>query len=99
MQALELFSLDRGLEGKVELCQSLDSRQARGSHGGLQPSVVPKRDLRAEDALQSLAGGDRAAVDVGQDVIDGLQRAGELEIGQHLADVVAPNRAHRTTSA
>src|SRR5579863_2954200 len=48
VQTLDLVTLDRGLEGKVELLESLDGRQPRGSHGGLQPSVVAQRDLRTE---------------------------------------------------
>src|SRR5271165_1076216 len=78
VQALDLLALDRGLEGKVELLDRLDRRQARGSHGGLQPSVIAQVDLRPKEALERFAGGDGAAVDVGEDVIDRFQCTGEL---------------------
>ena len=45
VQALDLLALDARLEGKVKLRQRLDGRQARGTHGGLQATVVAQRDL------------------------------------------------------
>jgi len=99
VEAVDLFALDRGLEGEVELLDGLDRRQPGLAHCRLYPAVVAKRDLRPEQPFERLAGGDTAPIDFGEDVIDGFQGAGKLQVGQHLADVVASHGAHRTASA
>ncbi len=95
-KTLKLWALDRGLEGEAELVNDFDRRQPRGSHRCLQAPVVPERDLRTERALERFAGGIRSAINLGEVVIDGFQCTGKLQIGQHLADVVSSNGAHRT---
>src|SRR5690606_38109431 len=45
VEALDLFSSDRGLEAEVEALERLYGRKAGGPHGGLEPSVVPELDL------------------------------------------------------
>ena len=62
MQALDLLALDAGLEGEVELIEGLHSRQPRGAHGGLEPTVVAQHDLGVQQLLNGLGRRDRAAV-------------------------------------
>src|SRR5690606_36661799 len=98
----DLFATDRGLEGEVELLQQLDGREAGGAHRGLQPAVVAQADLGAEQPFDGFAGGQAAAVDVGENLVHRLERAGEPQVGQHRADVIASSAcgaAHRTASA
>jgi hypothetical protein len=102
VEALDLPALDRGLEGEVEVLEGIHRGQSGGSHGGLQAPVVAQGDLGAEEALDRLGRADPAAVDAGQDRIQGLQRPGHLEIGQHGADPVATGetiRLHRPPPA
>ena len=92
VQAVDLFALDAGLEGEVELIERLHRGQPGGAHGGFEPAVVAQRDLGAEQLLDGLGRGDRAAIDLGQDAVDGLERAGHPEIRQHRPQPVAPCR-------
>src|SRR5690349_3411161 len=46
VQAFDLLPLDRRLKREFERFQSLDRRQPRGAHRGLQPAVVAQGDLR-----------------------------------------------------
>jgi hypothetical protein len=100
VQTLDLFARDGRLEGKVELLERLDRGQARGSHRGLKPAVIAQGDLRPEHSLQRFTGGDGAAIDIGQDLVNRFQCAGEFKIRQHLADMISScGGAHRTASA
>ena len=93
MQALDLLAFDAGLEGKIELGQRLHGGQARGAHGGLQAAVVAQHDLGLQQLLDGLAGGGAAVVGLREDIVDGLEGAGHLEVGEHRPHAVAP--AHR----
>ena len=89
VQALELLALHTQLEAEVEVAERLDRRQPGAPHGGLEPAGIPERDVRAQELLQRLAGGELPAVDLTQDVVEGLQRPGHLEIGELRAEAVA----------
>ena len=95
VQALDLLALDAGLEGEVELIERLDRGQPGGTHGCPEPTVVAQRDLGAEQLLDGLGRRDRAAVDLGEDAVDGLERARHLQVGQHRTQPVAPARRRR----
>ena len=92
VQALDLLALDGGLEGEVELVQRLHRRQPRGAHGGLETAVVAQHDLGVQELLDGLGRRDRAAVGLREDTVDGLQRAGHLQVRQHRPQPVAPGR-------
>jgi len=83
--------------------QGLHRGQARGAHGGLQAAVVAEPDLGAQQLLDGLGGGGRAAVGLCEDAVDGFEGAGHLEVGEHLPQPIAPPVAclgsHDTASA
>ena len=89
MQGVDLLALDRGLEAEVEVGKGLHGRQPGGTHGGLEPAVVAQIDLGGEELLDRLGGGEAASVDAGEDGVEGLERTGELEVGELGADPVA----------
>ncbi len=89
VEALNLLMLDRGLEAEVEVGERLHGGQARGAHGGLQTPIVSERDLGTEQILDGFAGGELAAIDAGEDRIEGLKGARHLEVSEHGADPVA----------
>ena len=90
--ALDLLALDAGLEGEVERVEGVHCGQPGGAHGGLEPAVVARHDPGARQLLDGLGRRDRAAVGLGQDAVDGFQRAGPLQVGQHRPQSVAPAR-------
>ena len=84
VQALDLLALDRGLEGEVEVAERLDRRQPRGAHRGLQPAVVAQGDLApSSGSIASAAASGRRRCSR-RIVIERFQRAGHLEIGEHV---------------
>jgi hypothetical protein len=67
-------------------------------------AVCSRRLLRREicapeQPLKGFARGDRSAIHLGENLIDGVQSAGQLQIGEHLADMVTSNCVHRAASA
>ncbi len=92
VEARDLLPLDRGLKGEVEVFEGLHGRQPGGPHGGLQPSGVAEPDLGAEELLDRFGPGHRPAVHAGEDVIDGLQGTGHLEVGELGPDSVPAGR-------
>ena len=59
-ETVDLFALDRWLEGEIELPEGLHRRQARGAHSRLQAPVVAQADL----SLPEASGSPRLAVRV-----------------------------------
>jgi hypothetical protein len=100
MEALQLVALDRGLEAEVEVGQRLHRGQAGGAHRGLEPPLVPQGDVTPQQFGHRFPGRQLAAVAPVQDVIQGLERAGHLEIGELGAQPVAQGRGrHQRASA
>ena len=60
--------------------ESICSRSIEGWN--LKAAVVAQRDLGTEELLDGLRGRHASAIDPGEDVVDGLQRTGHLEIGE-----------------
>ena len=89
MKTVDLLSLDGGLEGEVEVLEGFDNRQPGGAHGGLKTPVVPEGDLGSQELLNGLRGCHTSTVDAGEDLVQGLQRTGQLEVGQHVSDLIA----------
>lgn len=52
----------------------------------------PKGGVRTEQCLERLAGGELAAVDLAQDVIECFGRAGHLQVGELTTHAVAAER-------
>src|SRR5690606_18802970 len=92
VEALDLFSSDRGLEAEVEAVERLYGWKPGGPHGGLKPSVVPKLDLGREQRFDGLGSGESAGIETGEDGVDRLKSAGHLEIGEQAADAVPAGR-------
>src|SRR5689334_16267673 len=61
MQTFNLLAPQRGLEGEVEVAQLLDRRQPTGPHRGLQASIIAELNLRRQQLLDRLRGGERSA--------------------------------------
>ncbi len=89
VQGVDLFALDRGLEAEVELGQRLERGQSDGTHGGGKAAAVAQRDLGGEKLLHGLGGGGSASIHARQDVVERLQGAGQLEIGELGRDALA----------
>ena len=90
MKAVDLLSLDGGLEREVEVFEGFDDGKPGGPHGGLETSVVAERDLSSEEVLYGLACCGGSTVHGGQDIVQGLQSTGHLEVGQLGSDAVSP---------
>lgn len=56
---------------------------------GLELAVVAQVDPGGEELLDRLGSSDAAAVDAGEDAVEGFEGAGELEIGELGPDPVA----------
>jgi hypothetical protein len=99
VEALELVAFDARLEAEVEVRERLHGRESRGPHGGLQPPLIAQRDVAAEERTHRLPGGELAAVGPAQDVVEGFEGAGHLEIGELGAQPIAERgRRHQPTS-
>jgi hypothetical protein len=99
MEALELVAFDARLEAEVEVGQGLHSREAGGPHGGLQPPLIAERDVAPQQLGHGFAGGELAAVGPAQDVVEGFEGAGHLEIGELGAQPIAERgRGHQPIS-
>jgi hypothetical protein len=88
MQNLHLLTAQRRLEGEIKLREALDGREAAGAHRGLEPSAVAQLDLRPEQLLEGLGGGQRGAVDTLENGIESFERAGQAQVGQHLPEAI-----------
>jgi hypothetical protein len=73
------------------------------AHGHLQPALIAEPDLGAEHRAHGLAGGELAAVDLPQDVIERFQRSGHLEVRELAAQAIPQRgggwRAHQTATS
>lgn len=99
VEALDLLALDAGLEAEVEVPERLHDRQSGTAHRRLQAPRIPERDVGAQELGQCLTGGELAAVDTAEDVIQGLQRPRHLEVGELVAQPVAQRRSGRRRGA
>jgi hypothetical protein len=104
VEAVNLLALQGRLEAEVEVSDGLYGGQPGGAHGGLQAAVVAQGDLGTEQRLDGLRRAELPPIDVGEDVIECLECAGHLEIGQLSADALAHgstpgHRAPPTSSA
>src|SRR5690606_22276523 len=101
VQALDLLAPDARLEAEVEALERLDRRQSGGAHGGRGAAVVSAFDLGRQQRFARLCAGQCPAVHAGEDRVDRLQCAGQLEIGQHAPDPLSQRgaRLHRAPPA
>ncbi len=90
VQALAPRTPDARLEGAVEIGPGPRRRQPRGAHGRLQPPVAAQPDPCAQQTFAGFAGRHRAAVRLGEDPVDRLQGAGQLQVRPHRPQPVAP---------
>jgi hypothetical protein len=90
VERVELLTLDRRLEGEVEVGDHLHGRQPARAHRRLQPAVVTQADLSTEQGLDGLGRRELTPVDLGEDLVERLERSGHLQIGELRADPVAP---------
>ena len=90
MKAIDLFALDGRLEREVEVFQSFDNGKPRRPHGSLEPAVVTERDLSSEEVLDGLGSRGGSTVHGSQDLVQGLQGAGHLKVGELGSDAVSP---------
>jgi hypothetical protein len=100
METLQLIPLDARLEGEVEVRQGLHRREPGGAHSGLEPALIAERDVAAEERAHRLAGGELATVGPAQNVVEGFEGAGHLEIGELGPEPIAEGRGgHQRASA
>ena len=96
-ERFDMLALERGLKGEVKIGQRLHRRKATAPHRRLKSAVIPKADLSAEHGGDRL-GGAQPAVDTGEDVVQSLQLARHLEVGELSTDLV-PEALHRAPAA
>jgi hypothetical protein len=82
VEAVDLLPLQAGLEGEVEIAEGLHGGQPGGAHRGHEASGIAERDLSAEQGFQGVGGPELPAVNASEDGVEGLERAGHLEIGE-----------------
>ena len=100
VERVDLFALDRRLEGEVEVRQGLHARQPAGAHGRLEAATVAQRDLGGQEPLDGLGRGRAAALDPGEHAVQRLERAGHLQVGELGRDPLPARRPpHRTPPA
>ncbi len=99
METLQLVPPDARLEAEVEVGQGLHGGEPGGAHGGLQSALIAERDVAPEERTHRFAGGELAAVGAAQDVVQGFEGAGHLEIGELGPEPVAERgRGHQPAS-
>ncbi|MBA3890115.1 MAG: hypothetical protein H0X64_06260 [Gemmatimonadaceae bacterium] len=86
----ELLAFDRRLKGEVDVGERLHVREPRGAHGGVEPAMIAERDLCLQQGVQRGGGGERPAIEAGEDLIERFERPGHLEVGELRAQVIAP---------
>ena len=87
-QSCDPVAVEGGLEREVEALQRLDRHQLGGAQGDVDAASLPRRVFLAEQAADRLDGGELAALEPGQRVVERLQRARHPEPNQRAADTV-----------
>ena len=95
MQILKLFARDRRLNAEVEVAESLHRGQAGTAHRGLQAALIAQRDMTAEHFANRVGRGELSAVGAAENIIERLQGAGHLEIGELGAQAIPECRRHQ----
>ena len=100
-QGEDAVLVERGLEGEVEAGQRLDVEQPPHLQRRLDPAALAQAQLLAEQGVDRLQGGDLAALELAERVLQHLQGAGHLEPDEVAADALqggGDGTAHRPAS-
>ena len=92
--------VERGLEGEVEAGQRLDGEQTSHFQRCPDPAALAQAQLLTEQGVDRFQGGDLAALELAQRVLQHLERTGHLEPDEMAADAVqgGGGGAHRRAS-
>ena len=87
-QGEDAVAVERGLEREVEPGQRLDGEQPAHLEGGLDPAALAQAELLVEQVVDRLEGGDLAALELAEQVLQHLEGARHAEADQVAADAV-----------
>ena len=96
-QGEDAVAVERGLEGEVEAGQRLDVEQPAHLERRLDPAALAQAELLGEQAVDRLEGGDLAALELAQQMLEHLERARHPEADEVAADAVERGGRRRSS--